>query len=48
MTFKCPFKDQLAALDKVEGEDEVAAVGGAPSGSKPGLGAPGTGKYLPP
>lgn len=47
MTFKCPFKDQLAALDKVDGDEEVAAAGGAPSGSKPGLGA-GGGKYLPP
>jgi hypothetical protein len=46
MTFKCPFKDQLAALDKVEGEDEIAAAGAA-SGSKPGMGAIG-GKYVAP
>jgi hypothetical protein len=45
MTFKCPFRDQLAALDKVDGDDEGA---GAPSGSKPGLGAAPGGKYVPP
>lgn len=42
MTFKCPFRDQLAALDKVEGEDEGGAAGS--STSKPA----GTGKYVAP
>jgi len=43
MTFKCPFKDQLAALDKVEGEDDPAA----PGSSTTKLGST-TGKYVPP
>lgn len=43
MTFKCPFRDQLAALDQVEGEEAAAA--GAASGSRP-AGPPG--KYVPP
>jgi translation initiation factor 3 subunit G len=42
MTFKCPFKDQLAALDQVEGENDPAAAGSSTSK------APGTGKYVPP
>lgn len=46
MTFKCPFKDQLAALDKVDGDEEVAAAGGAPSGS--GMGGATGGRYVPP
>jgi len=41
MTFKCPFRDQLAALDQVEKEDEGGA---AASGSKPAAG----GKYVAP
>lgn len=50
MTFKCPFKDQLAALDQVDGpgDEEASGAGGAPSGSKSGLGGASTGKYLPP
>lgn len=49
MTFKCPFKDQLQALDKVEGDgDSGAAAGAGPSGSgSAGLGSAG-GKYKPP
>lgn len=49
MTFKCPFRDQLQALDKVEGVDEEGgAAGGAPSGSGSGGLGSGTGKYQPP
>jgi hypothetical protein len=44
MTFKCPFKDQLAALDQVEVDDEAAAAGAAGT-SKPS-GPPG--RYVPP
>ena len=42
MTFKCPFRDQLAALDQVEGEDEAAA--GASTSKPPANG----GKYVVP
>jgi translation initiation factor 3 subunit G len=44
MSFKCPFKDQLEILDKVEGEDDGDAAGGP---SKGGFGSA-TGKYVPP
>lgn len=45
MSFKCPFKDQLAVLDKRDGEDEFDTPGGS---SKGGLGAATGGKYVVP
>lgn len=51
-TAKCPYKDQLAAIDSVDGaEEEAAAAGGAggPGGlaARGGMGGIG-GKYVPP
>ena len=46
----CPYKDQLAAIDNVEGDEIDDGPGGPESGGgPPGRGAPGTQtRYIPP
>lgn len=49
-TAKCPFKDQLAAIDSIEGggEDGADDMDAAPQGGLAAKGAGTGGKYVPP
>lgn len=46
-TAKCPYKDELAAIDNIAGDDEGAEEEAAAAGAA-GRGLGGTGKYVPP
>lgn len=50
-TAKCPYKEQLAAIDSMGGEegmDEVEEMAGPAAGGLAARGAGGSGKYVPP
>ncbi|KAK1926142.1 eukaryotic translation initiation factor 3 subunit G-domain-containing protein [Papiliotrema laurentii] len=47
-TAKCPYKDQLAAIDQVDMDEGAEGAGPATGGLAPRGGSQGTGKYVPP